>query len=65
MMSSWPSVFGSLPVPSREDDDGVEAMSLDERIGKLQAGSRCMFRLKAHAVAKPSGIPNPKVDGWD
>ena len=30
MVSSWPSVCGSLPVPSREDDDGVEAMSLDE-----------------------------------
>ena len=59
----------SMPVPGWEDDDGVDAMSLDERIVKLQAGARVgkvhSFRLKAHAVAEPSGIPNPKVDGRD
>jgi len=56
-----------MSVPGREDDDGVEAMSLDERIIKLQAGARMgkvhSFRLKAHAVAEPRGIPNPEVDG--
>ena len=55
----------SMPVPGREDDDGVDAMSLDERIVKLQACARVgkvhSFRLKAHAVAEPSGIPNPNV----
>ena len=56
-----------MPVPGREDGDGVDAMSLDERIIKLRDGARVgkvqSFRLKAHAVAEPSGIPNPEVDG--
>jgi hypothetical protein len=51
----------SMPVPGREDSDGVEAMSLDERIIKLRAGAIegkvNSFRLKEHAVAEPSGIP--------
>jgi hypothetical protein len=50
-----------MPVPGREDGDGVEAMSLDERIIKLRAGARegkvHSFKLKEHAVAVPSGIP--------
>ena len=58
-----------MPVPGREDDDGVEAMSLDERIVKLHAGARMgrvhSFRLKAHTVAEPCGIPYPEVDGRD
>ena len=58
-----------MPVPGREDDDGVQAMSLDERIVKLQAGARMgkvhSFRLKARAVTEPCGIPYPEVDGRD
>jgi hypothetical protein len=54
-----------MPVPGREDDDGVEAMSLDERIIRLRAGARegkvQSFRLRAHAVAEPSGISNTEV----
>jgi hypothetical protein len=50
-----------MPVPGREDGDGVEAMSLDERIIKLRAGARegkvHSFRLNEHAVAVPSGVP--------
>jgi hypothetical protein len=47
-----------MPVPGREDGDGVDAMSLDERIITLRAAARwgmCSFRLEAHAVAEPSG----------
>ena len=55
-----------MPVPGREYNDGVDAMSLDERIIKLQAGARVgkvlSFRRKADAVAEPSGIPNPEVE---
>jgi len=64
-----------MPVPGREDADGVDAVSLtlgvvsltlDERIVKLQAGARAgkvhSFRLKEHAVAEPSGIPNPQLE---
>ena len=29
-----------MPLPGREDDDGVEAMSLDERIVKLRANAQ-------------------------
>ena len=58
-----------MAVPGREDDNGVEAMSLDERIVKLRASARegkvHSFRLKAHAVVEPSGIPNPEGDGRD
>ena len=54
-----------MPVPGREDGDGVD-MSLDERIIVLQAGARWgtvnSFRLKAHAVAEPSGIPISEVN---
>lgn len=54
-----------MPVPGREDDDGVDATSLDERIIKLQAGARVgevhSFKLGEHAVAEPSGIPNPEL----
>lgn len=49
-----------MPVPGREADDGVEAMSLDERIVKLQAaaafGKVHSFSLKTHEVAEPCGI---------
>lgn len=55
-----------MPIPGREDDDGVDAVSLDERIIKLRAvagvGKLHSFRLKAHAVAEPSGIPNPDIE---
>jgi len=57
----------SMPTPGQEDDIEVDAMSIDELIVKLRAGARVgrmhSFRLKAHAVAEPSGIPNPEVDG--
>lgn len=55
-----------MPVPGREYNDGVDAMSLDERIIKLQADARVgkvlSFRRKEDAVAEPSGIPNPEVE---
>jgi hypothetical protein len=55
-----------LRADARKDGDEVEAMSLDERIVKLRAGARVgrvsSFRLKAHEVAEPSGIPNTEGD---
>jgi hypothetical protein len=55
----------SMLVPGREDSDGVEAMSLDERIIQLRdsagVGMVQSFRLKAHAVAEPSGISNTEI----
>ncbi|KAF8466278.1 hypothetical protein DFH94DRAFT_639389, partial [Russula ochroleuca] len=54
-----------MPVPGREDGDGVDATSLDERIIKLQASAKVgevlSFKLETHAVAEPSGISNPEV----
>ena len=45
----------AMPLPGKEDDDGVEALSLDERIVKLRAGERSgtvvSFRLKNHAIS--------------
>jgi hypothetical protein len=56
-------------VGAREDGDGVDAMSLDEQIIKLRACARVgvvnSFRLKAHAVAVPSGIPHTEIDNED
>ena len=48
-----------MPMPGREDDDGVEALSLDERIVKLRAGERSgtvvSFRLGNHAISPLCG----------
>ena len=48
-----------MPMPGREDDDGVEALSLDERIVKLRAGERSgtvvSFRLRNHAISPLCG----------
>ena len=48
-----------MPLPGREDDDGVEALSLDERIVKLRAGERSgtvvSFRLGNHAISPLCG----------
>jgi len=54
-----------MPIPGQEVDDGVNAMFLDKQIVKLwvRQGKVHSFRLKAHAVAEPCGIANPKVDG--
>jgi predicted Zn-ribbon and HTH transcriptional regulator len=49
----------AMPLPGKEDDDGVEALSLDERIVKLRAGVRSgtvfSFRLKNHAISDLCG----------
>jgi Prokaryotic RING finger family 4 len=48
-----------MPLPGKEDDDGVEALSLDERIVKLRAGERSgrvvSFRLRNHAISPLCG----------
>ena len=48
-----------MPLPGKEDDDGVEAMSLDERIVKLRAGESAgrvvSFRLRNHAISPLCG----------
>ena len=48
-----------MPFPGREDDDGVEAMSFDERIVKLRAGASSnkvvSFRLRNHAISPLCG----------
>ena len=45
----------AMPLPGKEDNDGVEALSLDERIVKLRDGERSgtvvSFRLKNHAIS--------------
>jgi hypothetical protein len=49
----------AMPLPGKEDDDGVEALSLDERIVKLRAGERSgtvvSFRLRNHAISDLCG----------
>ncbi|KIK79448.1 hypothetical protein PAXRUDRAFT_834089 [Paxillus rubicundulus Ve08.2h10] len=49
----------AMPVPGNEDGDGVDALSLDERIVKLRAGAESgtvySFRLKDHAVSALCG----------
>ncbi|KAF8546836.1 ubiquitin-domain-containing protein [Imleria badia] len=44
-----------MPMPGKEDEDGVDALSLDERIVKLQAGAASgtiySFKLRDHAVS--------------
>jgi predicted Zn-ribbon and HTH transcriptional regulator len=49
----------AMPLPGKEDDDGVEALSLDERIVKLRAGvssdTVVSFRLKGHAISDLCG----------
>ena len=55
-----------MPLPGREDDDGVEALSLDERIVKLRANAQAnaadprldtvvSFRLRNHAISPLCG----------
>jgi len=48
-----------MPLPRKEDEDGVEALSLDEKIVKLRAGERSgtvvSFRLKNHAISDLCG----------
>jgi Prokaryotic RING finger family 4 len=48
-----------MPLPGREDDDGVEALSLDERIVRLRAGESSgtvvSFRLRNHAISPLCG----------
>jgi hypothetical protein len=57
-----------MPVPGQEEEniDGVDALSLDERIVRLrafaEAGKVCSFRSKAHAVAPLSGFPHPELE---
>ncbi|KAF8837956.1 hypothetical protein BDN67DRAFT_132714 [Paxillus ammoniavirescens] len=45
----------AMPMPGKEDGDGVDALSLDERIVKLQTGAELgtiySFRLKDHAIS--------------
>ncbi|KAF8837976.1 hypothetical protein BDN67DRAFT_972245 [Paxillus ammoniavirescens] len=49
----------AMPMPGKEDGDGVDALSLDERIVKLRAGAESgtvySFRLKDHAVSALCG----------
>lgn len=49
----------AMPLPGKEENDGVEALSLDERIVKLRAGERSgtvvSFRLKNHAISPLCG----------
>jgi hypothetical protein len=49
----------AMPLPGNEEDDGVEALSLDERIVKLRAGERSgwvvSFRLRDHAISALCG----------
>jgi hypothetical protein len=49
----------AMPAPGKEDDDGVEALSLDERIVKLRAGGRSgtvvSFSLRNHAISELCG----------
>ena len=48
-----------MPLPGKEDDDGAEALSLDERIVKLRAGESSgtvvSFRLRNHAISPLCG----------
>jgi len=45
----------AMVMPGKEDGDGVDALSLDERIVKLRAGAQSRtvysFRLKSHAIS--------------
>jgi hypothetical protein len=49
----------AMSLPWKEDNDGVEALSLDERIVKLRAGESSgtvvSFRLRNHAISPLSG----------
>jgi hypothetical protein len=50
----------AMPLPGKEDNDGVEALSLDERIVKLRAASErpgtvVSFRLRNHAISALCG----------
>jgi len=49
----------AMPLPGKEDNDGVEALSLDERIVKLRGGEMSgkviSFRLKKHAISPLCG----------
>jgi len=59
-------IAAPMQIPGQEDGDGIDAMSLDERIIKLMAGAEIgkvsSFILKEHMVAEPSGIHHPEFD---
>jgi hypothetical protein len=48
-----------MPMPGKEDGDGVDVLSLDERIVELRAGAKSgwvlSFRLRDHAISALCG----------